>query len=161
MLLCCYSEVFRSSHQSCSLRTPFLQNTFRRLLLSFYKKILTNLQNVRQTKAQKRFIYGEKKAKHGTEGNELKCQLLKAQQRLIRVKTVGCFCRGAPSLMFARILNATLSEKVSTTGVTQDNLELPLLPNSLDLHQTQNSKMKFWTDTAFLLPSRRTHPLGR
>ena len=39
------------------------------------------------------------------------------------------------SLMFDRILNATLSEeKFSTTGVTQGNLELPLLPNSLDLH---------------------------
>ena len=39
--------------------------------------------------------------------------------------------------MFAGILNATLTEKVSTAGVTQDNLELPLLPNSLDSHQTQ------------------------
>ena len=69
------------------------------------------------------------------------------------VKTVGCFCRGAPSRMFAAILNATLSEKVSsTTGVTQEYLELPLLPNSLDSHQTQNSKMRFWTDTTFLLP---------
>ena len=43
------------------LRTPFPQNTSRRLLLSFYKKILTNLMSVRQTKVQKRFIYGEKK----------------------------------------------------------------------------------------------------
>ena len=57
----------------------------------------------------------------------------------------------APSLMFDRILNATLSQ-VSTTGVTQENLELPLLPNSLDSHQTQNNKMKFWTDPTFLLP---------
>ena len=47
--------------------------------------------------------------------------------------------------MFGGILNATLSEKVSTTGVTQENLELPLLPNSLDSHQTQNNKIKFWT----------------
>ena len=54
--------------------------------------------------------------------------------------------------MLGGILNATLSEKVSTTGVTQENLELPLLPNSLDSHQTQNSKMRFWTDTTFLLP---------
>ena len=50
---------------------------------------------------------------------------------------------GAPSLMFGGILNATLSEKVSTTGLTQENLELPLLPNSLDSHQTQNNKTKF------------------
>ena len=43
------------------LRTPFLQNTSIRLLLSFYKKVLTNLKNIRQTKAQKRFISGAKK----------------------------------------------------------------------------------------------------
>ena len=49
--------------------------------------------------------------------------------------------------MFGMILN----EKVSTTGVTQENLELPLLPNSLDSHQTQNNKMKFLTDPTFLL----------
>ena len=47
--------------------------------------------------------------------------------------------------MFGGILNATLSEKVSTTGATHKNLELPLLPNSLDSHQTQNNKIKFWT----------------
>ena len=152
MFLCCYSEVFRSSQQSCCLRTPFLQNTSRRLLLNFYKKILTNLQIVRQSKVQKRFMYGEKKTKHGTERKKLKCQLLKVQQRLIRVKAVGCFCRGAPSLMFGGILNATLSEKVSTTGATHKNLEFSLLPNSLDSHQTQNKKMKFWTDPTFLLP---------
>ena len=59
-----------------------------------------------------------------------------------RVKAIGCFHEGAPSLMFNRILNTTLSEeKVSTTGVTQGNLELPLPPNSLDSHQTQNNKM--------------------
>ena len=72
----CYSEVSRSSHRRCSIRTPFLQNTSRWLLLSFHKKILTNVKNGRQKKVQKRFIYGEKKGKYGTEGNELKCQLL-------------------------------------------------------------------------------------
>ena len=30
----------------------------------------------------------------------------------LNVKAVGCFWKGAPSLMFDRILNATLSEKV-------------------------------------------------
>ena len=53
------------------------------------------------------------------------------------------FCRGAGSLMFDGILNVTPSEEVSTTGVTQENLKLPLPPNSLDSHQTQNNKMKF------------------
>ena len=53
-----------------------------------------------------------------------------------RVKAVGCFHGGAVSLMFDKILNATLSEeKVSTTRVTQGNLELPLPPNSLDTKQ--------------------------
>ena len=93
-----------------------------------------------------------KNAKHGTERNELKCQLLKAYQRLIRVKAVDCFCRGAPSMTFAGILNATLSEKVSTTGATHKNLEFPLLPNSLDSNQAQINKMKFWSDPTFLLP---------
>ena len=52
--------------------------------------------------------------------------------------------------MFDGILNATLSE-VSTTGAIQTNHELALLPNSLDSQQTQNNKMKFWTDPTFLL----------
>ena len=52
-----------------------------------------------------------------------------------RVNTVGCFRGGAVSMMFDRILNVTLSEeKVSTTVVKKGNLELPLPPNSLDLH---------------------------
>ena len=39
------------------------------------------------------------------------------------------------SLMFDKILNATLPEEsVSTTRVTQENLQLPLPPNSLDSH---------------------------
>ena len=54
-----------------------------------------------------------------------------------RVKPVGCFRRGAPSLMFDGILNVTLSEEVSTVGVTQENPELHLPPNFLDSHQTQ------------------------
>ena len=54
-----------------------------------------------------------------------------------RVKPVGCFRTGAPSLMFDGILNVTLSEEFSTTGVTQGNLELPLPPDSLDSHQKQ------------------------
>ena len=55
-----------------------------------------------------------------------------------RVKPVGCFRRRTPSLIFDVILNVTLfEEKVSSTGVTQGNLELLLTPNSLDSHQTQ------------------------
>ena len=52
------------------------------------------------------------------------------------VKAVGCIRSGAPSLMFDGILIVSLSE-VSTTGVTQGNLELLLRLNSPDLHQTQ------------------------
>ena len=54
-----------------------------------------------------------------------------------RSKSVGCVRRGAPSLMFNGILNVTLSGEVSTTGVTQGNLEFSLRPDSLDSHQTQ------------------------
>ena len=79
-----------------------------------------------------------------------------------RFQIVGCFLRGAPSLMFDRILNATLSqEKVSTTWVTQGNLELSLPPNSLDSHETQNNKIIFRTDPTSSFPWRTTHPLGR
>ena len=64
--------------------------------------------------------------------------------------------------MFDGILNATLSEKVSTTGVIQENLELPLLPNSLDSHQTQNNKMKLWTDPTFYsLEGELTHSVDK
>ena len=51
-----------------------------------------------------------------------------------RVRAVGCFRGGAVSLMFDRILNETLSEEVSTTKVTEGNLELPLSSKSLDSH---------------------------
>ena len=49
-----------------------------------------------------------------------------------RVKLVGCFRSGAPSLMFDGILNVTLSEEVSTTVVAQGNLELPMSSDFLD-----------------------------
>ena len=39
--------------------------------------------------------------------------------------------------MYDGILNVTLSENVSTTRVTQGNLEIRLPPDSPDLHQTQ------------------------
>ena len=54
------------------------------------------------------------------------------------VNVLRPFLQGAPSLMFYRVLRATLSrEKVSTTGVTQGNLELTLPHNSLDSQETQ------------------------
>ena len=49
-----------------------------------------------------------------------------------RVKPIGCFRTGAPSLMFDGILHVTLSEEVSTTVVAQGNLELPMSPDFLD-----------------------------
>ena len=148
-----------SSQQRCSVRNRVLRN-FKKFIGKhlcrslFFNKIaglspatiLTKLQIVRQTKVQKRFMYGEKK--QSMEQRETNSNASQAQQRLIRVKAIGCFCRGAPSLMFGRILNATLSEKACTTGATQKNLEF----QSLDPHQTQNNKMKFWTDPMFLLP---------
>ena len=55
----------------------------------------------------------------------------------MRVKVVGCFYRGAPSLVFEVILNATVSE-TSTTWAAQENFELPLPPSSLEF--TPNTK---------------------
>ena len=61
----------------------------------------------------------------------------------LHVKTVSCFHRGAASL-FNGVLNVTLSEeKVSSTGITQGNLELLLSSNSLDSHQTHIQKDEF------------------
>ena len=54
-----------------------------------------------------------------------------------RVKPVDCFHRGAASLMFDGFLNVTMCEEVSTTGVTQGDHKLPLPPDSLYSHQTQ------------------------
>ena len=57
------------------------------------------------------------------------------------------------SLMFDRILNATLSEeKVSIFGVTQGNLKLLLPTDSLDSYQTQNNRMISWTDPISSFP---------
>ena len=56
-----------------------------------------------------------------------------------RLQAVGYFCRRAPSWMFDRILNATLSN---------NSIQLALPPNSLHLHQTQKQKIKSWTDPA-------------
>ena len=78
-----------------------------------------------------------------------------------RVKSVGCFRRGAPSLMFDWILNMTLPKELFTIGFTQRNPKLLLSPNSLDSHQIENKKMKFWTNPRSSFPIRRTHPLGR
>ena len=57
-----------------------------------------------------------------------------------RLKRISCFCSGAPSLMFDRILSVTLSEEIFATGNTKWNLEHSLLPNSLDSHQTQKQE---------------------
>ena len=67
----------------------------------------------------------------------------------LRVKAVGCFRRGAPSLMFDEILNVTLSKgKVSITGATQGILELLLRLNSPDSHQTQ---IQGWVLISYIL----------
>ena len=59
------------------------------------------------------------------------------------VKVITCACRGAPLLMFERILNATLSEgEVSTTGVTQESLDSPCL--LIFLIHTKHTKTIRW-----------------
>ena len=52
-------------------------------------------------------------------------------------KPVDCFHRGAASLVFDGFLNVTVCEEVSTTWVTQGDHKLPLPPDSLYSHQTQ------------------------
>ena len=67
----CYSEVFRSSHRRCFIRTPFRKSTSRRLQKNIdkFKECQTN------ESTEKIHLPGEK-GKHETEGNELKYQSL-------------------------------------------------------------------------------------
>ena len=58
-----------------------------------------------------------------------------------RVKAVGCFRRGALSLIFRGVLNATLSlETVSNIAFTEGNLESPLPHNYFDLNQMKKEE---------------------
>ena len=82
----------------------------------FLQNDIDKFEEYHTNESTKNIHIQRKKVKHGTEGNEVKCQAATDN------KVVGCFCRGARSLMFGRILNTTLPEKVSTTGVTQENL---------------------------------------
>ena len=102
----------------------------------------------------KKDSFTEKKRKAWNRGKRTQTPITITEGLAATNKVYGCwlFLQGALSLMFDRILNATLSEKVSTTGVIQENLEFPLLLNSFDSHQTQNTKMKLWTGPTFLLP---------
>ena len=75
-----------------------------------------------------------------------------------RVMAIDCFCRGVPSLMFDGVQNVALSEeKVSTTAVTQGNLEILLAPNSIDLHQTKKQQDEILDCPSSSFPLRRTH----
>ena len=64
--------------------------------------------------------------------------------------------------MFDGVLNGALSEeKVSTTAVTQGNLEIPLAPNPLNLHQTKKQQDEILDCPSSSFPLRRTHQQGR
>ena len=82
----------------------------------FLQNDIDKFEECHTNESTKNIHMQRKKVKHGTEANEVKCQAATDN------KVVGCFCRGAWSLMFGRILNTTLPEKVSTTGVTHENL---------------------------------------
>ena len=72
----------------------------------------------------------EKKGKAWNREKQTQMPVLEDLAATIRVKAVGCFCRGAQSLMFDEILDATMSEKVSTNEVTHQNPELRM-PNPI------------------------------
>ena len=55
-----------------------------------------------------------------------------------RFKTVSRFRRRDPSFVFDGVQIVTLyEENISTNTVTQGNLEIPVPPNSPELHQTE------------------------
>ena len=60
--------------------------------------------------------------------------------------------------MFDGVQNVALSEeKVSTTAVTQGNLEILLAPNSIDLRQTKKQQDEILDCPSSSFPLRRTH----
>ena len=73
----CYSEVFRSSHQSCSLKNTFSTDHLQTTASEFLQKDIDKFIECQTNERTKEIHIRRKKAKHGTEGNELKCQLLK------------------------------------------------------------------------------------
>ena len=96
-----------------------------------------------------------------------------------RVKVLGYFCRTAPSSMFDRILNETLSNDLlqleeglrrnfSLLGLHKRTMNCPCLLILLIHKKHKNNKMKSWTHPAssisWVTPGmkkRRTHLLGR
>ena len=68
MSLCCYSEAFNT------FSTEHLQTTASEFLQKDNDKFIDCQTN----ESTKKIHIWRKKAKHGTERNELKCQLLKA-----------------------------------------------------------------------------------
>ena len=79
-----------------------------------------------------------KERKAWNRGNQTQIPFTLNEGLVATDKSIGCICRETLSLMFDEILNAALSEKISTNGVTPENPELSL-PNSLYSHQTQNN----------------------
>ena len=79
-----------------------------------------------------------------------------------RVKPVGCFGRGAPSLIFDGILNVMLClRRFPPLGLHKGSLISPSLLILFIHTKDKNIKMKSWTDPVSSFPSRGTHPLGR
>ena len=108
----------------------------------FLQKDIDKCKECQTNERTKKIHLQRKKRKAWNRGKRTQMPVTITEGLATTDKAVGCLCRGALSLMFDGIINAALSEKVSTTGVIQVNLELLLLSNFLDSHQTQNSKMK-------------------
>ena len=78
------------------------------------------------------------------------------------VKTVGCFNRGAPSLMFDGILNMILClRRFPPLGLHKGILNSPCFLILLIHPKHRNNKMKSSTGLTSSFPLRRTYPLGR
>ena len=75
---------------------------------------------------------------------------------------VGCFSRGAPSLMFDVILNAMLClRRFPPLGLHKEILNSPCLLILLIHTRHKNKNINFWTDPTSSFHLRRTLPLGR
>ena len=79
-----------------------------------------------------------------------------------KTANVGCFSRGALSLMFDDILNVMLYlRKFPPLVLHKEILNSPCLLILLIHIKQKNKKMNSWTDPTSSFHLRRTHPLGR
>ena len=85
-----------------------------------------------------------------------------AVELFAEIAKVGCFSRGAPSLMFDGILNAMpCLSRFPPLGLHKEMVNSPGFLILFIHTKHKNKKMNTWTDPTSSFHLRRTHQLGR